>query len=65
MFSFLFFFLIATNMLGVILAFHGMLQTSSIRPFVVCAVLRDITFDEASYNSFIDLQDKLHQNICR
>jgi phenylalanyl-tRNA synthetase beta chain len=52
-------------MLGVILAFHGMLQTSSIRPFVVCAVLRDITFDEASYNSFIDLQDKLHQNICR
>lgn len=40
-------------------------QTSSIRPYVVCAVLRDITFDEASYNSFIDLQDKLHQNICR
>ncbi|XWS37551.1 hypothetical protein CRYUN_Cryun19dG0053400 [Craigia yunnanensis] len=39
--------------------------TSPIRPFVVCAVLRGITFDEASYNSFIDLQDKLHQNICR
>ena len=28
-------------------------------------VLRDIRFDLASYNSFIDLQDKLHQNICR
>lgn len=41
------------------------LQTSSIRPYVVCAVLRGITFDEGSYNSFIDLQDKLHQNICR
>lgn len=41
------------------------LQTSSIRPYVFCAVLRDISFDEASYNSFIDLQDKLHQNICR
>ncbi|KAL0887813.1 hypothetical protein Bca101_011796 [Brassica carinata] len=40
-------------------------QTSQIRPFVVCAVLRGVTFDEARYNSFIDLQDKLHQNICR
>ncbi|CAN8236269.1 unnamed protein product [Cochlearia groenlandica] len=40
-------------------------QTSRIRPYVVCAVLRGVTFDEARYNSFIDLQDKLHQNICR
>lgn len=40
-------------------------ETSEIRPFVVCAVLRDITFDEARYQSFIDLQDKLHTNICR
>ncbi|XP_022766428.1 phenylalanine--tRNA ligase beta subunit, cytoplasmic isoform X2 [Durio zibethinus] len=40
-------------------------ETSLIRPFVVCAVLRGIAFDEARYNSFIDLQDKLHQNICR
>ncbi|KAI7757875.1 hypothetical protein M8C21_026793, partial [Ambrosia artemisiifolia] len=30
----------------------------------ICAVLSGITFDEARYNSFIDLQDKLHQNIC-
>ncbi|KAM1026360.1 hypothetical protein ACFX13_040004 [Malus domestica] len=44
---------------------HVKSETSSIRPFVVCAVLRGVTFDEASYNSFIDLQDKLHQNICR
>lgn len=29
------------------------------------AVLRDITFTPESYNSFIDLQDKLHQNLCR
>lgn len=36
-----------------------------VRPFVVCAVLRDVTFTAANYNSFIDLQDKLHQNICR
>ncbi|KAL7223202.1 hypothetical protein ACSBR1_024798 [Camellia fascicularis] len=40
-------------------------ETSLIRPFVVCAVLRGVTFDEARYNSFIDLQDRLHQNICR
>ncbi|KAJ8758564.1 hypothetical protein K2173_000285 [Erythroxylum novogranatense] len=44
---------------------HVKPETALIRPYVVCAVLRDITFDEASYNSFIDLQDKLHQNICR
>jgi len=42
-----------------------LLQTSSIRPFVVAAVLRDITFTEQSYQSFIDLQEKLHQNVCR
>lgn len=40
-------------------------QTAQIRPFTVCAVLRDMKFDEASYASFIDLQDKLHQNMCR
>ncbi|XP_021292118.1 phenylalanine--tRNA ligase beta subunit, cytoplasmic [Herrania umbratica] len=47
------------------LKIHVKRETSLIRPFVVCAVLRGITFDEAIYNSFIDLQDKLHQNICR
>ncbi|VDK38353.1 unnamed protein product [Taenia asiatica] len=36
-----------------------------VRPYVVCAVLRDITFDKRRYASFIDLQDKLHQNIGR
>eukprot|EP01025_Chloroclados_australasicus_P006695 TRINITY_DN12135_c0_g1_i1.p1 TRINITY_DN12135_c0_g1~~TRINITY_DN12135_c0_g1_i1.p1 ORF type:complete len:659 (-),score=55.76 TRINITY_DN12135_c0_g1_i1:513-2489(-) len=40
-------------------------QTALIRPFVVCAVLRGITFDKTNYNSFIELQDKLHQNLCR
>jgi len=47
------------------LKMHVKPETSWIRPFVVCAVLRGITFDEARYNSFIDLQDKLHQNLCR
>lgn len=40
-------------------------ETNQIRPFVVCAILRNITFDSHSYNSFLDLQDKLHHNICR
>ena len=36
-----------------------------VRPFVVCAVLRGMKFNRERYDSFIDLQDKLHQNICR
>ncbi|CAD6222722.1 unnamed protein product [Miscanthus lutarioriparius] len=50
---------------GSILQMHVKPETSKIRPYVVCAVLRGVTFDEARYNSFIDLQDKLHQTICR
>lgn len=38
---------------------------NQIRPFVVCAVLRDVTFDAQRYLSFIDLQDQLHRNLCR
>ena len=31
-----------------------------------CAqILRDVTFDEARYQSFIELQDQLHRNLCR
>ncbi|KAL7464506.1 hypothetical protein ACHAXS_004843 [Conticribra weissflogii] len=40
-------------------------STASIRPFVVCAILRDVTFDPARYKSFIELQDQLHRNLCR
>ncbi|KAI3460664.1 hypothetical protein Pfo_017327 [Paulownia fortunei] len=47
------------------LKMHVKPETSKVRPYVVCAVLRGVTFDEAQYNSFIDLQDRLHQNICR
>lgn len=39
--------------------------TAQIRPFVIGAVLRGVTFTKARYNSFIDLQDKLHQNLAR
>ena len=40
-------------------------ETALVRPFIVCAVLRGVKLDAASYASFIDLQDKLHQNLCR
>jgi len=40
-------------------------EVKRIRPFFACAILRNIKFTPRSYASFIDLQDKLHQNICR
>uniref|UniRef100_F1KZG8 Phenylalanine--tRNA ligase beta subunit n=1 Tax=Ascaris suum TaxID=6253 RepID=F1KZG8_ASCSU len=40
-------------------------ETESVRPFVVAAILRNVKLDADAYASFIDLQDKLHQNICR
>jgi phenylalanyl-tRNA synthetase beta chain len=40
-------------------------DVARVRPFVVAAVLRGVRFDATRYESFIDLQEKLHQNICR
>ncbi|XP_013872115.1 phenylalanine--tRNA ligase beta subunit [Austrofundulus limnaeus] len=40
-------------------------ETAAVRPHAVAAVLRNITFTQESYDSFIELQEKLHQNICR
>lgn len=40
-------------------------ETSDVRKFVVAAIIRDIQMDADVYASFIDLQDKLHQNIGR
>ncbi|KAJ1568603.1 hypothetical protein HK405_000036 [Cladochytrium tenue] len=44
---------------------HVKPETAAVRPFVVAAILRNVTFTQESYDSFIDLQDKLHNNICR
>lgn len=41
------------------------LQTQQIRPYFASAILRNVKFTQRSYESFIDLQEKLHQNICR
>ena len=35
------------------------------RPYVVCAILRNVELNQLRYDGFIELQDKLHQNICR
>ena len=40
-------------------------QIKEVRPFAVAAVLRGMKFTKIVYNSFIDLQDKLHHNIGR
>ena len=40
-------------------------NTATIRPFIVCAILRNVTFTPQRYQSFLDLQDQLHQNLCR
>lgn len=40
-------------------------KTTKIRPLVSCAILRNIKFTKARYESFIALQDKLHQNLAR
>lgn len=50
----------------------GILQTitvspecSKVRPYVSGAILRNIKFTKDRYESFIALQDKLHQNLAR
>uniref|UniRef100_A0A8D1CR58 Phenylalanine--tRNA ligase beta subunit n=1 Tax=Sus scrofa TaxID=9823 RepID=A0A8D1CR58_PIG len=40
-------------------------ETAKIRPYAVAAVLRNMKFTKDRYDSFIELQEKLHQNICR
>lgn len=42
-----------------------LIQTTQIRPLVSGVVLRNIKFTQERYDSFIALQDKLHQNLAR
>ncbi|KAF2405248.1 phenylalanyl-tRNA synthetase beta chain [Trichodelitschia bisporula] len=39
--------------------------TKDVRSLVSCAIIRNITFTKARYESFIALQDKLHANLAR
>ncbi len=40
-------------------------ETAEVRPYVAGAILRNLKFTETTYQSFIGLQDKLHQNLAR
>lgn len=40
-------------------------SVKQIRPFVVGAVLRNIKFNDFTYKSFINAQEKLHATFCR
>ena len=40
-------------------------DTARVRPLVAGAVLRNMKFTQTTYDSFIGLQDKLHQNLAR
>lgn len=40
-------------------------SVQGIRPYAIAAIFRDVTLDEASFANFIELQDKLHHNLCR
>lgn len=56
---------IVSQLLDNFSVYFGNFQPKIVRPFVVGAVLRGLKLTPESYASFIDLQDKLHQNICR
>ncbi|KAF6779997.1 hypothetical protein AHF37_00959 [Paragonimus kellicotti] len=43
---------------------EGSDSTQCVRPFVVAAILRNVTLTAARMESLIELQEKLHQNIC-
>lgn len=40
-------------------------ETAQVRPYFSAAILRNIKFTKERYESFIALQDKLHQNLAR
>ncbi|KAL5326847.1 hypothetical protein ACEPPN_004536 [Leptodophora sp. 'Broadleaf-Isolate-01'] len=40
-------------------------DTLKVRPYVSGAILRNVKFTQEAYDSFISLQDKLHQNLAR
>lgn len=40
-------------------------STEVIRPYVASAILKNVSFNQRGYDSFIALQDKLHTNLCR
>ncbi|PVG03621.1 putative FRS1-phenylalanyl-tRNA synthetase, beta subunit, cytosolic [Serendipita vermifera] len=48
-----------------LLTCHIAPEVAQVRAYTAAAILRNVSFTQRNYDSFIDLQDKLHQNICR
>lgn len=44
---------------------HVDASVAAVRPVIVAGILRGMTFNAQRYASFIELQEKLHANICR
>lgn len=40
-------------------------SVNSVRPYIRCAILRNIKFTEESLIRFIEIQDKFHSTICK
>lgn len=39
-------------------------QVGSVRPYILCCIINDLKFTEASFKKFIQLQSKLHDTVC-
>ncbi|XP_026313481.1 leucine-rich repeat-containing protein 47-like [Hyposmocoma kahamanoa] len=39
-------------------------QVGSVRPYILCCIINDMKFTEASFKKFIQLQTKLHDTVC-
>mmetsp|Transcript_11518 Transcript_11518/g.29025 ORF Transcript_11518/g.29025 Transcript_11518/m.29025 type:complete len:618 (-) Transcript_11518:3-1856(-) len=50
---------------GSVLRMNVDASVAEVRPVIVCGVLRGLKLDQLSVKRFMELQDKLHQNICR
>lgn len=37
---------------------------SAVRPYILCCIVHDLSFDETSFKKFIQLQTKLHDTVC-
>ncbi|XP_041972439.1 leucine-rich repeat-containing protein 47-like [Aricia agestis] len=39
-------------------------EVSSVRPFILCCIIKELMFDEALFKKFIQMQTKLHDTVC-
>lgn len=39
-------------------------QVGAVRPYILCCIVNDLSFTEASFKKFIQMQTKLHDTVC-